>query len=310
MVETDGHVCSGFNLGAGENAVIAMMAGILSCKESLLLVIDEIELGLHEEAQARLIEQLKELCKLKHIQVICTTHSPTVLGCLPPEGRLFIETCGNSTTIVGGISAAYAAGRLSGLPSMELDILAEDDVAAAVILHSLGKEGRARTRILPLGSAAAVIRHMAARRKDKAARDCIAILDGDMVENKERFIDLFLKSLEKVRDPQAEKAWLIERLSFLPGGVWPERWVVSTLVSATDTSASKDFGVTSEELCGALKEGLLEDRHGEYQQIAKRLSLGVDYLRERLAYHAVAASPPAAEAISKAVRDALARTSA
>jgi excinuclease UvrABC ATPase subunit len=65
MVEFDGHTCSGFNLGAGENALINIFSGILSCKRSLLVVIDEIELGLHEEAQVRLIDELKKLCSQK-----------------------------------------------------------------------------------------------------------------------------------------------------------------------------------------------------------------------------------------------------
>lgn len=99
---------SGFNMGAGENALFEIFSIIFACPEGLLLVIDEIELGLHEEAQKRLLKELKEICNDKHIQIICTTHSPTIINSVPPESRFFVETYPQKTIITPGISALYA----------------------------------------------------------------------------------------------------------------------------------------------------------------------------------------------------------
>jgi AAA15 family ATPase/GTPase len=74
LVSSNGRVYSGFNMGAGENALFEIFSTIYACSESLMLVIDEIELGLHEEAQARLIEELKKVCKERKIQIVCSTH--------------------------------------------------------------------------------------------------------------------------------------------------------------------------------------------------------------------------------------------
>lgn len=51
---------SGFNMGAGENAVFSLLIELFSAGKNSLLVVDEIELGLHEEAQTRLIQELKK----------------------------------------------------------------------------------------------------------------------------------------------------------------------------------------------------------------------------------------------------------
>ena len=69
-------------MGAGENAVFSLLIELFSAGKNTLLVIDEIELGLHESAQKRLIQELKKLCLELHCQIICSTHSCTILDYL------------------------------------------------------------------------------------------------------------------------------------------------------------------------------------------------------------------------------------
>jgi hypothetical protein len=199
---------------------------------------------------------------------------------------------------------------LAGRSSAELDILVEDEVSRSLINHAVGREERTRTTIVPVGSAAAVIRCMAARRKDNSAREAVAILDGDMISNKERYIDLFVKALEQLENPEEEKDWLISRLAFLPGNAWPERWVVSTLLNGDLGAASAEFGMSEDELKSMMAETLLEDRHAEYPHAASRLSLELAYARERLTYHATLLAPDESERLRQFVRDALGRVSA
>jgi len=53
LVATKGNVYSGFNMGAGENALFEIFTTIYASPPGALLVIDEIELGLHEKAQKK-----------------------------------------------------------------------------------------------------------------------------------------------------------------------------------------------------------------------------------------------------------------
>ena len=47
-------------MGAGENALYELFSILFDCNENMLLVIDEIDLGLHAEAQEKLIQGTKE----------------------------------------------------------------------------------------------------------------------------------------------------------------------------------------------------------------------------------------------------------
>ena len=63
-IATSGDVrYSGFNMGAGESAVFEILMALFEAGKGSLLIIDELELGLHERAQTRFVQDLKELCK-------------------------------------------------------------------------------------------------------------------------------------------------------------------------------------------------------------------------------------------------------
>ena len=109
VARKDQRVYSGFNMGAGEYSLFELFAIINECPDGSLILIDEIELGLHEKAQENLLKELKEICKRRKFQIICTTHSSRILECLPPEGTIFLERTGTETSIIPGISPAYAS---------------------------------------------------------------------------------------------------------------------------------------------------------------------------------------------------------
>jgi len=166
LVRVKSRSYSGFNMGAGENTLFEIFSTIYACQDSLLLIIDEIEHGLHEEAQIRFVEELKEICVRRHIQVICTTHSPRILSALPPEARIHLERTGDIVRVIPAISPEYAAGLLSGIKHTELDVYCEDDVAQELITLALPNEVRLRVNIIPIGSAAAVVRQLAEKFKE------------------------------------------------------------------------------------------------------------------------------------------------
>ena len=140
MVIADGHTYSGYNMGAAENALINILTTIYSCQQSLLLVIDEIELGLHEEAQIRLVRELNELCFERHLQIICTTHSPVILEALPPEGRFYLERVSGDTTVSTEYLLNLHSGKLSGNYNAELDLFVEDEMARTIVNATLDRE--------------------------------------------------------------------------------------------------------------------------------------------------------------------------
>lgn len=76
---------SEFHFGAGESSIIKMLIKIESLQENALILIEEIENGLHPLATIRMVEYLIDIAYRKKIQAIFTTHSNDALLPLPPK---------------------------------------------------------------------------------------------------------------------------------------------------------------------------------------------------------------------------------
>jgi predicted ATPase len=268
-------VYSGFNMGAGENALFEIFSTIFAAPEGLFVIADEIELGLHESAQRKFIDELKTVCRDRHVQVICTTHSPTILESVPPEGRFFIERHGPKTVITPGVASAYAAGRLAEQNSLELDAFVEDEIAQQFVQAALPTSTRRRINILPIGSATAIVRQMAARFKDPNKCESVAILDGDQRAHLRSLVRYFLKSLETDEDKEKRTKWFEDRVTFLPGESWPEWWIFTQLTQLKLKSLANFFEITQEELQEICERAIGSGKHHEFLSMAGDLSLPV-----------------------------------
>ncbi|WP_423358718.1 ATP-dependent nuclease [Pseudomonas citronellolis] len=265
-----GTTISGFNMGAGESALFEIFTTIFSCPEGSLFVIDEIELGLHIEAQKRLIKKLKEVCLERKAQIICTTHSSEIFECLPDEARIFLEKVNNKTIATTGVSAEHAFSKLSAENSRELDILVEDDVAKTLIALAIPTNLRSRVNIESIGSASALSIQLAATYKRKNKKNTIAIFDGDQ-RNKEG--DNFKKAksiLEK--EDNDFITWLKARVSYLPGTTWPEAWILETSKTLL-TELSLLTKTPEDNILDVIESGIESGKHNEFYSIGKDLSL-------------------------------------
>ena len=283
LVASKGKVYSGFNMGAGENALFEIFTTIFASPPGTLLIIDEIELGLHEKAQKKLILELKKLCLKRNVRVICTTHSPAVLESIPPEGRFYIENITKKPIVTPGISVKYAAGKLAGKDSNELDLFVEDGIANIIIESALDKVLRSRVSILPIGSSMAIARQMAAKYKDPKSRECIAILDGDQSSSTTTHLANFMKAMEANKDKDKEESWFQERLYFLPGDTWPEKWVMEQLRDLDTEELADLLKCSPGEFETFVEEALTAEKHNELYSLSKNLSLEIDYVKGTVA---------------------------
>lgn len=278
IVSAEGIGYSGFNMGAGENALFEIFSTVCATPRGTLLVIDEIELGLHENAQRRLIAELKKVCRDRHVQVICSTHSPAIIEAVPPEARFYVESFSGKTTVIPGISSLYAAGKLSGKRTDELDIYVEDVVSAALVGSFIGSDVRERVNIVPIGSPMAIVRQMAARYKDPKGTECIAMMDGDQARSIDLHKKHFAEAIESSRHPERDAEWFSQRLVFLPGSTWPEKWLIRS-IRATDISELASLvAVPEEKLSSYLAEAASAAAHDEINILAERLSLDAMYV--------------------------------
>jgi predicted ATPase len=287
IVECGEDTYSGFNMGAGENALFEIFSTIYSCPPGVLLAIDEIELGLHEEAQRRLIDELKIVCLERKVQIICTTHSYIVMSAVPPEARFFIENFSNKTVVTSKISPLYAAGKLSGENSNEIDIFVEDTIAKTLLELSLTNETRTRVNILPIGSPKAIANQLAARYKNIKVGECAAVLDGDQRTKGKQIFSEFLSSLETVKNKTEAEKWFFERLNFLPGEVWPEKWIIEQAIISNKDNLVRSLSLDEDMLEKYLDEALRAHKHDEFYTLSKKANLDKNAIINFISKHVI-----------------------
>jgi predicted ATPase len=274
VVEVAGVKYSGLNMGAGENALFEIFRVLYSVGNGALIVIDEIELGLHADAQRKLIQKLKESCIKLKSQVICTTHSKIVFQQLPPDGRRYVEAIGGKTKVTYSISPEFAMAKMGAKEGEELEIFVEDEVAKSLLSALLPTKLRSRVSIRVIGSAAALSRQLAAaflRNPDKLV---LAIFDGDQ-KSKYNHLLRHAKDMSETSSPEFVE-WFKEKVSFLPGDTWPEAWIVQKNIETSQTLAQQ-VDADEDELCEFLEYGLQAGKHNEFYEIAEQL--GFDELQ-------------------------------
>ncbi|OPY76060.1 MAG: hypothetical protein A4E65_03291 [Syntrophorhabdus sp. PtaU1.Bin153] len=307
MVKAHDTTYSGFNMGAGENALFEIFSTIFAWPKGTLVIIDEIELGLHEEAQTRLIAEMKEVCNERHIQVICTTHSMSIIKSVPPEARFFVERFEDKTVVTPGISPSFAGGKLAGENSNELDIFVEDGRAKNIVQSFLSHDIRTRVNVLPIGSAAAVVRQLAARYKDIKKGECLGILDGDKSTKLGQHHGLFIRELESPKNETLAREWINERLVALPGDSWPESWLLSQCEETADDQLADQLSTTKERLGEAIKKANLAGKHDELYALSHELGHDEngDFVCQTLCRHVAIKRPESFDHLRACIRNLL-----
>jgi predicted ATPase len=213
---------SELQMSAGERAVLRISHDI-SGLENALVLIDEIEAGLHPYTQQQIMLELQRLALRNSLQVIVTSHSPVVLECVPPEGRIFLEREHENVSVKPPhrdiIQRAFYGQTVN-----KLSILCEDDIAEASIYGILDY---LHPKLMLLPDDISVGRdtgktefgnHIRALSKFNKLDEFIFVLDGDARGMQEE-----LQAIAKERGQAL-------RLLFLPGDEPPEQWIWKILI--------------------------------------------------------------------------------
>jgi predicted ATP-dependent endonuclease of OLD family len=268
---------TGFNMGAGENAVLQLLHEIISAGNGALIVVDEIELGLHVRAQEQLMTVLKELCQLYCTQIICSSHSATIIGSVPPDGRILLRPKNGSIDILYGITPEMAMSELSGTLHAELSIFVEDEVAKDFILTILPSNIRRRINIMILGSADGSLLHGISTHLREGDRNFVVIMDGDKRKTKNQKIKTIVASLEDYHSMTSNEInrFLNKNIEFLPGNDWPEKVFLRELFASTDLNRLMDDCKVDSitEMKNDISLAITAGKHNEFYSLASELHL-------------------------------------
>lgn len=280
LVVVNGKKYSGFHMGAGENALFEVLSVLHSVSEGALVVIDEIELGLHSEAQKKFVNHLKELCKKRKVQIICTTHSRDIFGQLPDDARVYIENINGKTVVSNSISPDYAFSKLSAENPFELSLLVEDRVAKTLMLSVLPSSIRSRISVEVIGSASALTRQLSSNYIREKQENIVVLYDGDQVAKEGSNLRHGCKMTESTDSDEDIAAWMKSRIEYLPGETWPESWILQKCAETMDVLAPL-LGVGEDELVDVIEQGLEAGKHNEFSEIGAVVGLEQEDVRAR-----------------------------
>lgn len=129
---------SSYNAATGEEVLAKIIIDIIEAPDQSLILIDEIEVGLHPKIQRRLIEALYNIARNDNKQFVLTSHSPSILSSLPDKARIFIEknSDGNFKTIPS-ISVNAALSKMDSISYPLVDLYCEDKEAEKIIQKAI-----------------------------------------------------------------------------------------------------------------------------------------------------------------------------
>ena len=229
-----GATYSELHMAAGERAILRLSKEITQLDGALVLI-DEVEAGLHPRVQQLLMLHLQQLALRNDLQIIVTSHSPVVLDSVPLNGRIFLDRDELSGEVV--VRPAYRdliQNALYGRSDEVLKLLCEDEIAEGIlegIFDFLLPQERIKWESVHIGrdtGASEFPMHARALAKFGQIQDTVFILDGDQrggeVEGKIQ---------------EAAGRGVNISILFLPGSGTPESWVLEKLHQHLEIHASR-----------------------------------------------------------------------
>lgn len=180
-----------FHFGAGESSIIRMVTEIEQCDDNSLILIEEIENGLHPLAVRRLVEYLISVALRKKVQIIFTTHSNEALKPLPDKA---IWVCANDEIFQGKLNIESLRA-LTGEISARMVVYVEDVFAQRWIETILSYDKNiiaGAIEVYPLEGDGRAVKANNARNSDPAARyRSICYIDGDSEQEDSKELKIF-----------------------------------------------------------------------------------------------------------------------
>lgn len=253
---------SELHMAAGERTILRLSQEVAQL-EGALVLIDEVEAGLHPWVQQLLMLQLQQVALRNDLQVIVTTHSQSVLDSVPEHGRIFLDRDQSGHVTVFPAYRDVVQNALYGRSRSALNLLCEDDSAEGIlrgVLDVLLPREKINVESVRIGrdtGADEFPAHAAAFRKFGQIHGFVFVLDGD-----KRDTDVE----GKIRDQAGADVPVL----FLPSSDAPETWLWISIRKRLD-EVSIELGIGEEELTERLQrlDSIYDSASDEPSEIAK-----------------------------------------
>ncbi|MBC7104199.1 MAG: AAA family ATPase [Parvibaculum sp.] len=177
------------NMGFGEGRVVYTVRLLETCAQQSLVVLEEPETSLHENAQYEFAKYLIDVSNRRGHQIIFSTHSSIMMNALPPAGRKLLVRTAGGVSVFDRVSSSRIKTALSAGENGHTIICVEDLFAQSLLremLRRFDKETLSAVSVIPFGDARAVL--SAKDALQTAGIKAIVVRDADQAEDVKHMI--------------------------------------------------------------------------------------------------------------------------
>lgn len=234
-VMTENMSYSALAMSAGEQRVFRIFDTVFSVPDYGLVLIDEIDLFLHQDALQRLLDKLVSHCSQKNIQLVFTTHFPPIAQMYDRVQIVSLHRSIGQTLVWRGYSFE-ALAYITGEPQRPITIHVEDDVAQAIIGKIAADQGiRKRVETSRYGPAINAFTLGAGMiLKGDDLDNQLIVLDGDVYATraaKQSQISRVLTGNQAGHDEKRESVRKLVRRLYPTGDMSPEQMLHAAVIS-------------------------------------------------------------------------------
>lgn len=265
--------CTSLSMGAGEQRVFKILTEVFRCPKYSLLLIDELDLLLHENALKRIVKKLYEIADIREIQIIFTTHSMLMSDLDEYVKIRYLIQTPNKTLVQTSISTDSIL-QLTGDVRREIQIYVEDKLSQAIINKVCSELNCKRyVQTFLFGPAINSFTVIAGKVLNaELGNKTVAVLDGDVYTSPQEKIE----RIKQVITGQAYSAQREQVLGAILQYNLPENQKPELFIRDTVLSLSHNILPEQDELRIVLNEiGVVDNDHKYIDDAIKRLD--VDY---------------------------------
>jgi ABC-type lipoprotein export system ATPase subunit len=186
-VEYEDKRYSSLSMGAGEQRIFFILTELLKAPKYSLILIDEIDILLHDDALSRLLKVLIDRADDKNLQIIFTTHAHLVINF---SDRINIRHISQTVekTLCFKETKPDSIYRLTGKQDRSLEVFVEDDLAKAIVKKICGELGLSKyVSIKEYGAVDNCFTVLAGMllNNDKNIDNMLFVIDGDVYKTSE-----------------------------------------------------------------------------------------------------------------------------
>ncbi|MCD9467297.1 AAA family ATPase [Photobacterium iliopiscarium] len=272
-VEVDGLRYSALSMSAGEQKVFHILKTLFNAPKNALILIDELDLLLHDKAMMSLINVIYERATEKSLQVVFTTHRESVIALSDIVNIRHLLSTSNKTLCFNE-TTPDAINRLTGNQPKPIEVFVEDNLSAAIVTKVASKLGGKRlVSIQRFGAASnsfTAVSGLLFSNQDISST--LFVLDGDVYSTDDEKIQRLNKVITGTDDlAENYKAQAMEVIKQyqLPNNMKPEPYLHNIISNLGFTDNEEH-----QEIIDAANEIVVADESHKYiNDIIDRLGL-------------------------------------